>query len=212
MDMDNGHFLDDILGLEDEFYAEGYRLGTLDGTKAGFNEGSVFAIEKGFEKFQAIGKLYGKGIIWAKRLPNQPEIVRSSTVQPPHTSSDEARDSVMLSDDVKLGELEARSIPAQDLPVLPSNPRLEKHIATFLSLVNPLTISMENNEEAVADFDDRLKRAAAKARIIERMLGEPSEHTAERSAGASNIEDANSLPVHLTGSQQTRNSAPVVQL
>ena len=211
MDMDNGHFLDDILGLEDEFYAEGYRLGTLDGTKAGFNEGSVFAIEKGFEKFQAIGKLYGKGIIWAKRLPNQPEIVKSSTVQPPHTSSGETGDSA-LSGDAKLGELEAHSMPAQDLPVLPSNPRLEKHIATFLWLVNPLTLSMENNEEAVADFDDRLKRAAAKAKIIERMLGEPSEHTAEPSAGASNIEDINSLPVHLTGSQQTRNSALVVQL
>ncbi|EFQ98956.1 hypothetical protein MGYG_01968 [Nannizzia gypsea CBS 118893] len=209
--MDNGLFLDDILGLEDEFYAEGYRLGTLDGTKAGFDEGSVFAIEKGFEKFQAIGKLYGKGIIWAKRLPNQPEMLKSSTAQLSHKSKNEARDNA-LSAGAKSGDLEAQPIPAQDLPGLPSNPRLEKHIATFLSLVNPLTLSMENNEEAVDDFDDRLKRATAKARIIEKMLGEPSEHTAECSTGASNIEDISSLPAHVTGNRQPRNSSPVVQL
>ncbi|EEQ28537.1 DUF1715 domain-containing protein [Microsporum canis CBS 113480] len=203
--MNQGHFLNDILGLEDEFYAEGHTLGTLDGTRAGFNEGSVFAIENGFEKFQTIGRLYGKGIIWAKRLPNRQEMLRS-TPQLAHKSNDEvqhAKSNTTLSvaPDIK-------PIPAQDLPSLPCNPRLEKHIAVYLSLVNPLTLSMENKEEAVADFDDRLKKAVAKARVIEKMAGEPSEHTSQSSRGASNIEDIGSLPIDLPGNQKPRNSTP----
>ncbi|KAM5469865.1 hypothetical protein MauCBS54593_004419 [Microsporum audouinii] len=206
--MDQGYFLNDILGLEDEFYAEGHTLGTLDGTRAGFNEGSVFAIENGFEKFRTIGRLYGKGIIWAKRLPNQQEMLRS-TPQLAHKSNDEVQHAkpnttLSVAPDIK-------PIPVQDLPSLPCNPRLEKHIAVYLSLVNPLTLSMENKEEAVADFDDRLKKAVAKARVIEKMAGEPSEHTSQSSPGASNIEDIRSLPIDLPRNQKPRNSTPVIE-
>ncbi|KAK2865238.1 hypothetical protein FQN49_003772 [Arthroderma sp. PD_2] len=204
--MDNGHFLNDILGLEDEFYAEGYTLGTLDGMKAGYNEGSVFAVENGFEKFQAIGRLYGKGIIWAKRLPNQQQVLHSTT-QLANVDNDKAQ----TRPSAETVASDTKPIPAEEITRLPNNPRLEKHVTTFLSLVNPLTLSLENNEEAVEDFDDRLKKAVAKARVIEKMLGEPSEHTTQSSPGASNIEDIRSLPVNLSNSLQSRNSAPVIQ-
>jgi hypothetical protein len=58
------------------------------------------------------------------------------------------------------------------LPSLPANPRLEKNISTLYALTDPLTFDTANSEEAVADFDDRFKRASAKAKIIERIIGE----------------------------------------
>ncbi|KAF3492085.1 DUF1715 domain-containing protein [Arthroderma uncinatum] len=203
--MDKGHFLNDILGLEDEFYAEGYTLGTLDGTKAGYNEGCVFAVENGFEKFQALGRLYGKGIVWAKRLSNQQEVLQSTPELAINNDDDAQTESR-----IKTVASDIKPIPAQEVPSLPHNPRLEKHITTFLSLVNPLTLSLENNEEAVADFDDRLKKATAKARIIEKILGEPSDHTPQSSLGASNIEDISSLQVSLSNNIQSRNSPSAV--
>ncbi len=39
-------------------------------------------------------------------------------------------------------------------------------------LLEPDTLSTENTDEAVNDFDDRLKRAQGKARIVEMMLAE----------------------------------------
>ncbi|EED20251.1 conserved hypothetical protein [Talaromyces stipitatus ATCC 10500] len=41
--------LDNILSLEEQFYKEGYDLGVIDGARAGYTEGSVFAVEKSFE-------------------------------------------------------------------------------------------------------------------------------------------------------------------
>jgi len=38
-------------------------------------------------------------------------------------------------------------------------------------------LSTENTEEAVSEFDDRLKRAEGKAKIIERLVGEGREDT-----------------------------------
>ena len=57
------------------------------------------------------------------------------------------------------------------LPSLPKNPRLEKNINILYALVEPETLSTENTDEAVQDFDDRVKRAQGKAKIVERMTG-----------------------------------------
>ncbi|PTD03010.1 hypothetical protein HYE67_011081 [Fusarium culmorum] len=57
------------------------------------------------------------------------------------------------------------------LPPLPKNARLEKNINTLYALVEPETLSTENSDEAVQDFDDRVKRAQGKAKIVERMTG-----------------------------------------
>ncbi|KAI1935563.1 hypothetical protein LOZ66_005103 [Ophidiomyces ophidiicola] len=182
--------LDSLLGLEEGFYAEGYELGVTDGQRAGYNEGSIFGIEKGFDKFQEMGRLYGKAIIWAKRLPGEHGLLHSSRTvngasQDPGGSSKSAACNVHL-------------------PDLPSNPRLEKHLTSFLSLVDPLTLPMENTEDAVAEFDERLKKAAVKAKIIEKILGE-SNSELERgksgisnpSNGFSNIEDVGTMPLRM---------------
>ena len=57
------------------------------------------------------------------------------------------------------------------LPSLPKNARLEKNINILYALVEPETLSTENTDEAVQDFDDRVKRAQGKAKIVERMTG-----------------------------------------
>ncbi|KAF5005184.1 hypothetical protein FDECE_8357 [Fusarium decemcellulare] len=57
------------------------------------------------------------------------------------------------------------------LPSLSRNSRLEKNINTLYALVEPDTLSTENSDEAVQDFDDRIKRAQGKAKIVERMTG-----------------------------------------
>lgn len=149
---------DDLLGLEDKFYDEGYQLGSTEGAKAGKIEGRVFGLEKGFEKFVEAGRLHGRSVVWAGRLPhgdtpNKPASVAEVQEGEPHT---------------------AASVPqGTSLPAL-TNPRLEKHIRVLYALSEPASLSTDNTEDAVSDFDDRLKRAHAKVKIIERLVGEDS--------------------------------------
>jgi len=58
------------------------------------------------------------------------------------------------------------------IPHLPQNSRLEKHIATLYALTEVESLSTENNEEAVSDFDDRFKRAVSKTKVIENIIKE----------------------------------------
>lgn len=52
------------------------------------------------------------------------------------------------------------------------NARLLKNLRTFYALVEPGTLPTANTDEAVQDVDDRVKRAQAKARVLEKMMGE----------------------------------------
>jgi hypothetical protein len=61
------------------------------------------------------------------------------------------------------------------LPSLPKIQRLERHLKVLHVLSESESLSTENTEEAVSEFDDRLKRAEGKAKIIERLVGEGRE-------------------------------------
>ncbi|EEH36014.2 hypothetical protein PAAG_00337 [Paracoccidioides lutzii Pb01] len=211
--------LDSLLDLEEGFYKEGYDLGVRDGARAGYSEGSVFAVEKGFEKFQEMGRLYGKAIIWAKRLPGDHGLL----LQPsPPTGAVAAVDgsdntTTAIASTAQTPTLERKDIPKSritgtpipSLPALPSNPRLQRLIALVLSLVDPLSLSLQNSEDAVADFDERLKKAASKAKVIERVLGEQSgdgysyssssHRKGNRGAAGDNIEEIGPLPERMLG-------------
>lgn len=134
---------DDVFTLEDRFYTDGYNQGVQDGARAGRIEGRSFGMEKGFEKFLESGRIAGKSLVWANRLPKNPQ---------PGNDSEE------------------KSPEACTLPPLPKNPRLEKNVKLAYALVEPDTLSTENADEAVQDFDDRVKRAQGKVKIIEKML------------------------------------------
>lgn len=75
---------------------------------------------------------------------------------------------------------------SQTLPPLPNNARLEKNIKTLYSLVDPKQISVENSDACVQDFDDRLKRAQCKERIIQRVVSGPPRE-GSKAAGSSGI-------------------------
>lgn len=141
--------LDDVFNLEGRFYSEGYRQGVQDGARAGRIEGRSFGMEKGFEKFLESGRLAGKSLVWANRLPKKNQQQQQASAAA--TSATDAESCT--------------------LPPLPSNARLEKNVKLVYALVEPETLSTDNTDEAVQDFDDRVKRAQGKVKIIERMLG-----------------------------------------
>lgn len=178
---------DDLLGLEDKFYDEGYQLGSTEGAKAGKIEGRVFGLEKGFEKYVEAGRLNGRSIVWAGRIPQE-----------------DMPDKAASAAEVQQGEPHtANSIPeGTSLPLL-TNPRTRKHIQVLYGLSEPASLSTDNTEDAVSDFDDRLKRAHAKVKILERLLGEDislagigdnlGHQVGGGSAADSSIEDVNIL-------------------
>lgn len=149
---------DEVLGLEEQFYDEGYQHGLADGVKAGQIEGRTFGLEKGFEKYVESGRLHGKALIWANRTPHFQKSVPTSE-EPPQLESTPKSD-------------HHPSSSTQKLPNLSDNARLAKHIRVLHALAESESLSTENTEDAVSDFDDRVKRAHVKARIIERMTGE----------------------------------------
>ncbi|GAD95845.1 DUF1715 domain protein [Paecilomyces variotii No. 5] len=193
--------LDSLLDLEEGFYKEGYDLGVADGSRAGYTEGSVFAVEKGFEKFLEMGRLYGKALVWTQRL--------ASPGTGLHDQKEEKVAEPSKSDAVKeaegTDETPINPSICQDMSSLPANSRLAKNIRNLLDLVDPAELSMQNTEDAVSDIDQRLKTAAMKAKLVQRALGEredtldisPQGPEAPRPAGdgTGSIEDISSLVI-----------------
>ena len=153
---------DSILDLEDQYYQEGYDLGVKDGTQAGLLEGRLFGLEKGFEKYVAMGTLHGRSVLWAGMLPQ----FRREKSSNGHVSQVAIGGGTQ-----KCPQHEMVPAPGA-LPTIQSSARLEKHIRTLYALTEPRSLSRENNEDSVPDFDDRFKRADGKIKIIENLLGE----------------------------------------
>jgi hypothetical protein len=155
---------DEVLGLEEQFYTDGFQQGLADGVKAGQIEGRTFGLEKGFEKYVESGRLYGKSLVWANCMPRTQESLAIKDRQQTNPASNTAS-----------SDREAKKILHNVLPSLPHNLRLLKHLKILHALSESESLSTENTEDAVSDFDDRLKRAEGKAKIIERLVGEGRE-------------------------------------
>ncbi|KAF2035666.1 hypothetical protein EK21DRAFT_54187 [Setomelanomma holmii] len=146
---------DSLLTLEDTLYTTAYTSGVTDGARAGRIEGRIFGLERGFEKFAALGELHGRSVVWgARALHSKTEATEKERVK-------------------------------KELPAPPENPRLLNNITLLHPLTDPDTFSTENTEEAVADFDDRFKRAGAKAKVIERIVGEGETSSSAKSLDGS---------------------------
>lgn len=161
--MDRDTF-DEVLGLEEQFYHDGFRQGLADGVKAGQVEGRTFGLEKGFEKYVESGRLYGKSLIWVNRMPASQDSLPTGERQHLHSASNP----ISLPHDQEKYSHTA-------LPSLPHNQRLSKHLKVLHALSESESLSTENTEESVSDFDDRLKRSQAKEKIIEKMVGTSQE-------------------------------------
>lgn len=211
---------DSLFSLEETFYREGYELGLADGKRAGLIEGRLTGLERGFEKFAQMGRLHGKCVIWAGRLPSSrkrrigscsPSDQKSgvggegeymATEEEEEEKGERGEkeskentndDSAIEREQKQTSTLPTSSNPKDHLPPSPptptptptpppllllssnndrKNPRLHKHILTLYALVEPASLSIQNTEAAVSDFDDRLRRAEGKVKVIERITGE----------------------------------------
>jgi hypothetical protein len=143
--------LDSLLNLEDDFYSSGHAQGLQDGLRQSRFESRVFGVEQGFQKAIVMGRLQARAKLWSARLGVEKE--KGPGLE---RGSDEVR--------------------AKTLPLLKAQERLqktlEKHVERLLVYVDPITLSPANTDDDVAEFDDRLKKALAKVKVIERMIGE----------------------------------------
>jgi hypothetical protein len=180
--MENDPF-DDLLELENEYYKEGYEAGVADSTYAGLIEGKVFGIEKGYEKALELGKLHGRALVWQSRFSSSKKTANSDDVQRP-----EGIDSPLTT---------PRSVEAQKLAEncrlldrIPDNARLRKHVDALEAASDRTTVDKDNSDEAVSEFDDRIAKANAKAKVVANILGESLNPAATANSG---IEDATGL-------------------
>ncbi|KAL4946206.1 hypothetical protein BDV06DRAFT_152038 [Aspergillus oleicola] len=188
----DANIFESLLDLEEDFYKEGFDLGAADGAEAGYTEGSVFAVEKGFEKFVELGKLYGKALVWAQRLA---EMKQGAHETPSDTES--------------LAEAKEEKSPlnssvCKGMASFPHSSRLARNLDILIELVDPASLPMQNTEEAVTDVDERLKGAIVKAKLIQRAFGEredtsdihPDAKVGQTTGdGTGSIEDISSLNV-----------------
>ncbi|CRG85609.1 hypothetical protein PISL3812_02654 [Talaromyces islandicus] len=183
--------LESVLGLEEKFYHEGYQLGLADGARAGYTEGSVFAVEKGFSQALEVGKLYGKALVWNQRF-------LSSTLD----KSGGASSSAVRGDDTPAVHTDL----CYGMPEIRAESRVARNIQLLLGLVDPATLSLENTENAVSDMEERLKGAQVKTKLIQRSLGESDESPVSDASssnkenrfqgdGSGSIEDVSSMRI-----------------
>ncbi|KAI9717718.1 MAG: hypothetical protein M1828_007121 [Chrysothrix sp. TS-e1954] len=146
---------DSLFSLEDTYYEEGFKQGFADGVSQSGLEARVFGVEKGFEKFLDMGRLQARAKVWSARM------------LPPSQEEQGAPQSLAVDDHVGLSSQQPPT-----LPTLQNHSRLSKHVHTLEALVDSTSLSMRNSDDSVGDFDDRLKRAQAKVKIIEKLIGE----------------------------------------
>ncbi|KAI5923054.1 DUF1715-domain-containing protein [Camillea tinctor] len=164
-----------VLNLEEEYYREGYAEGYRDGAEAGRVEGRSVGYKTGFDKFVEAGRLQGRAVIWANRMPAFRRHHHHHHHHPAKDGKPAAEEGPAASStgEEKGGEEEEEEVEGQrDLPPIPSNPRLERHVATLYGLVEPGTLSTRNDDDSVNDFDSRMKGAQGRVRMVERALGE----------------------------------------
>ncbi|PHH74318.1 hypothetical protein CDD82_4986 [Ophiocordyceps australis] len=166
--------LENVLDLENDFYQQGYREGLADGSRAGRIEGRSVGMQNGFDKFLECGRLAAKAIVWANRLPLPPlEPDQGGNAFP--TDSKKSTCQVPTSDPAHRAPIPAqhaserlatRTLP----PLVRTSLRLDKNIRAIYALVEPATLSTLNTDEAVNEFDDRIKRARGKLKVVERLI------------------------------------------
>ncbi|KAI9706277.1 MAG: hypothetical protein M1820_004852 [Bogoriella megaspora] len=168
---------DSLLELEDNFYQEGYKLGVEDGSRAGRVEGRLLGLEKGFEKYVTMGQYHGNVSVWQARVSSDIPLQFENKIKQEHL-----------------------------LPPLSSNPRLEKHLQTLYALVEPASLPTQNTEEGVSEVDDRLKRAGAKAKVIETII-DGNKHSEQLPADV--ISKTSSDKQKLDSSDKNKMSKPI---
>lgn len=164
---------DAVFTLEDTFYKEGYDQGVSDGNREGLIKGRLFGLEKGFEKYVEMGKLYGRAVIWMGRLPTPGDVPVPERQDAPAADTEMPERPVMQESSRGDVQPQRAEVPGRtNIPRLAANKRLEKHIQMLYALTEPESLSTDNDENSVSEFDDRFTRAECKIKLIEKMTGE----------------------------------------
>jgi hypothetical protein len=231
--------LDSVLDLEEDSYRSGFEEGKADGEKAGYEEGLVFGTERGYIKALEMGKLHGRALMLQACLCDRAVVEESVSSRSPRdtvaastaipdaamplggnpesvSESDSGSDPEPLSEREEESESESTggtAVPSSlSLPIISSNQRLKKHVETLLRLTDINTLSTQNTDEAVNEFDDRMKKALAKAKVIDKLIAGPygvsvsgdqtdrdpesqSANAADAGLGAGSIEEISNLAV-----------------
>ena len=195
--------LDSVLSLEDVSYQAGFAEGEKDGSDIGYAEGITFGMEQGFRKAMEMGSLHGRAMMLNSCLTEpgpslQPEAETNGHDHPVLGESKSAANDA----DKKL----VPDLPK--IPTIPSNPRLRKHIETLLKLTDSEGVSWENSDAAVDEFDERMKKAVAKAKVIDKLVGD--KHKLNSVTGKTGPEGAQNASVGIgTGNIEELNNAAV---
>lgn len=190
--------LDELLDLESSLYTEGYEAGVADGQRAGMIEGKVFGIEKGYEKALEMGRLHGRALVWTVRTHGprqQPQATDGKTPESGRhlSQSNEEAECSEHSARPEQHELPDASVlvaSLSDTNRISPTARLHKHIESLLETTSGDSISTENTDDAVAVFDERLRRARTKAKVIANIVGDPLHVAGDEKTG---IEDSEGL-------------------
>ncbi|KAI0597359.1 DUF1715-domain-containing protein [Biscogniauxia sp. FL1348] len=188
IDDDDDDIFAGVLNLEEQYYREGYAEGRRDGAAAGRAEGRSVGYKTGFDKFVEAGRAQGRALVWANRIPGFRHniITTTATTTTTTTTTSTTTSSSSPSSAGKKEEEEEEEVEERgQLPDLPANPRLQRHVAALYGLVEPGTLSTRNDDESVADFDSRMKGAQGRLRVVERAVGEaPAPAPAPAAMGA----------------------------
>lgn len=187
--------LDSVLSLEEEAYQAGFEEGKRDGSEVGFAEGVTFGIEQGFQKTLQMARLHGQALALRACMSKSSKLSIDEKKQPVHELSVEQK--FLQQQDEKPVFTAALSKP----PTLLANDRLRKHIDTLIKLTDTRTLTLQNSDDAVEIFDQRMKKAIAKAKVIDKLVDErfqlnPSHSSKDHvqpAPGSGNIEELNSL-------------------
>jgi Essential protein Yae1, N terminal len=189
--------LDSVLDLEEAAYQAGFEEGKADGAEAGYTEGRTFGFEKGYQKALEMGKLHGRALMLEACMAN-PNLISKHTANPSLVEPTTATTSTSTP------QIPHAASDTPKPPILQGNPRLKKQIELLLKLTDPDTLPTENSDEAVEEFDDRMRKAMAKAKVIDRMIagpynftisGQATETQSPPTAGSGNIEELSNAAV-----------------
>jgi Essential protein Yae1, N terminal len=183
--------LDSVLDLEEAAYQAGFEEGKADGAKAGHIEGRTLGFETGYQKALEMGKLHGRALLLDACIAN-PNLISNHTATPSVVGPAIETTSISTQENHEAASHTPRP------PMLPDNPRLKKHIELLLKLTDPDTLPTENSDEAVEEFDGRMKKAVAKAKVVDSIIagtynvtisGQATATQPPPGAGSGNIEE-----------------------
>ncbi|KAK9450151.1 uncharacterized protein V1518DRAFT_194236 [Limtongia smithiae] len=152
MDDSMDDLFDSLLNLESTFYEQGYAEGFADGLRAGTSEGKQFGLQTGFRRFLSAGILQGRCEIWSSTAPDDAAPARERTRQSQHKQQ-------RASDNDNENET--------DLTPL-SGGRASRQLRILQDLV--IDVPTQNDEAAVDEFENRMKRARARAKVVQRLM------------------------------------------